>query len=230
VIIQYPLGGHMASIGKRGRLGAALIAGSLLLSGCENMSDSQKTQLQGAGGGAALGGIVGAIFGDAKGAAIGSALGAAVGYGVGSAVADRKQQYATAEKFYDAQIRQTQATNQQLARYNRDLGRQVAGYRQEIAKLQTQVRSGNAQYEEASRTHRRIEASYAESKKTLDQAEQELEVQKQVADEMKQSAGQYASRTQQENEQVAALASHVSVLQQQVETLASQSNQLQQFR
>jgi predicted RNase H-like nuclease (RuvC/YqgF family) len=222
--------GHMASISRTGRLSTVLMAGSLLLGGCENMNDSQTTQLQAAGGGAVIGGIIGALLGDTEGAAIGSTLGAALGFGVGSAVADRKQQYATTEKFYDAQISQTRANNQQLAQYNRDLSRQVAGYRQEIAELQNQTWTSNVKYQTANRTQRQVEASYAESSKALEQAQEELEVQKQVAEDLRQSAGQYASRTRQENEQVAALASHVSVLQQQVETLASQSNQLQQFR
>jgi chromosome segregation ATPase len=195
------------------------------------MDDSGRTQLEGAGGGAAIGGLAGLLFGgDAKAAAIGSVVGAALGLGLGSALAERKQQYASAENFYDAQIVQTRNKNLQLARYNHNLSTQVSGYRQEIAELERRARSGAVNHAAASRTHEQVQASYAASAQTLEEAKRELKVQQQVAVELRQSTGEHAGRIRQENEQVAALSNHINVLQQQVETLASQSNQLQQFR
>jgi hypothetical protein len=220
----------MALHGRTFRLGAALVAGSLLLGGCQNMSDTQLTQAQGTFGGAGIGAAIGAMAGGGRGALIGSAIGALVGLTAGTAIAHRKQQYADAESFYEAQIHQTQTTNLQLARYNQDLSQQVAQYRRDVATLQTQIRAGNADYQAASRTQARIQASHAESAKMLEDSKKELELQRQVAEELRRTAGEQSSRTQRENEQVAALANHVSVLQQQVETMASQSNQLQQFR
>jgi outer membrane protein OmpA-like peptidoglycan-associated protein len=57
----------------------ALLAGTLAISGCASMSESQQTTATGAGLGAATGAIIGAIAGGGKGAAIGAAAGTAVG-------------------------------------------------------------------------------------------------------------------------------------------------------
>jgi uncharacterized protein HemX len=212
------------------RLCAISVAVAMLVGGCQNMNDTQRTQMEGAGGGVVAGAIIGAIFGGARGAALGAALGGTLGLGVGSVVAERKRHYADAENFYEAQIQLTQAKNSQLAQYNRDLSDRIAEYRHEIAVLQNQVRAGNADQLAASRTNAQIQATYAESKKMLDDAKRELSTQQEVAQELRRSKGEQASRTAQENEQVAALSSHIDALQQQVDTMASQSNQLQQFR
>ncbi len=66
------------------RLIAAAAIGSLLLSGCAGMSQTEKDTATGAGIGAAAGAVIGGIAsggrGAAKGAAIGAAIGAAGGY------------------------------------------------------------------------------------------------------------------------------------------------------
>jgi hypothetical protein len=206
------------------------VAAAILVSGCQNMNDTQRTQVEGAGGGAVAGAVIGAIFGGARGAALGAALGGALGLGVGSAMAARKRQYADAESFYEAQIHLTQAKNAQLAQYNQELSGRIAEYRHEIALLQDQVRAGNADQLAASRTNAQVQATYAESIKILNDAKQELTTQQEVAQELGRSKGEQASRTVKENEQVAALSSHIDALELQVDTMASQSNQLQQFR
>lgn len=53
------------------------------LSGCANMTETQKTTGTGAAIGAAAGGVIGAVTGDRKSAATGAAIGAAVGAGGG---------------------------------------------------------------------------------------------------------------------------------------------------
>lgn len=55
-------------------------ASVLVLSGCANMSDSQRTTATGVGVGTAAGAVIGAIAGDGKGAAIGATLGGLGGY------------------------------------------------------------------------------------------------------------------------------------------------------
>ena len=54
-----------------------------VLSGCANMSETQKGTAQGAGIGAVAGGLLGAAVGGGKGAATGAILGGAVGAGGG---------------------------------------------------------------------------------------------------------------------------------------------------
>ena len=57
------------------------LAAALALSGCANMSDTQKRTATGAGVGAAAGALIGAGSANAgKGALIGAAVGAAGGY------------------------------------------------------------------------------------------------------------------------------------------------------
>ena len=55
------------------------LAGSLVLAGCADMNQSQKSTAEGAGIGAAAGAVIGAIAGGGKGAAIGAAAGAGTG-------------------------------------------------------------------------------------------------------------------------------------------------------
>ena len=59
------------------RFSAALIC--LVLAGCADMSQSQRSTAEGAGIGAAAGAVIGALAGGGKGAAIGAAAGAGTG-------------------------------------------------------------------------------------------------------------------------------------------------------
>ncbi len=78
---------------------AALIA--LTLSGCANMSETQKGTAQGAGIGAVAGALLGAATGGSKGAATGAVLGGAVGAGGG---------YIWSKKMQDQKAAMEQAT------------------------------------------------------------------------------------------------------------------------
>lgn len=66
-----------------------LVAASMLLTGCNSMSNTGKGALIGGGGGAGVGAGVGALIGGGKGAAIGSAIGAAVGAGAGALIGNK---------------------------------------------------------------------------------------------------------------------------------------------
>lgn len=209
---------------------AALLACAVLLGGCQGMSDSSMTQLQGTGAGAGLGALIGGLAGGNSGALIGAAIGGAAGLGLGSAVAYHKREYADAESVYDAQIRRTGEKNVELAQYNEALGQQIAEYHREIASLQAQMRAGKADYQAARRTEQRLQASYAECSRMLEDGRRVLAEQEQLRDAFRRSDSNESARLRRENAQIAALSNHVSVLQQQSETMASQGNQLQQFR
>ena len=62
---------------------SAIAMGVSGLSGCANMTETQKTTGTGAAIGAAAGGVIGAVAGDRKRAVTGAAIGAAVGAGGG---------------------------------------------------------------------------------------------------------------------------------------------------
>jgi len=65
---------------------------ALSISGCANMSETQKGTAKGAGIGAGVGAVVGAIAGGTKGAAIGAAVGAGAGAIGGNVWSKRMQQ------------------------------------------------------------------------------------------------------------------------------------------
>ena len=62
---------------------SAIAIGLSGLSGCANMTETQKTTGTGAAIGAVAGGVIGAATGGGKSAATGAAIGAAVGAGGG---------------------------------------------------------------------------------------------------------------------------------------------------
>ncbi len=103
----------------------------LVLPGCANIKDDRtrtttEGALVGAGAGAGIGAIIGHFAGSAKtGALIGGLLGGAVGAGVGDHIADKKEQYATREKWLDACILSATQKNRELAAYSHKLRQEV---------------------------------------------------------------------------------------------------------
>jgi len=135
-----------------------LLACSLFLSGCANMSDGNKTRAQGtalgAVGGAILGAGVGALCGLASGkpediiagAIIGGAAGAVgggvLGYNYGKEVAEKKAQYANSEQFYAAQINECDQNTAAIKKANVQLSRSVAELEKRKANLDQQLAAG----------------------------------------------------------------------------------------
>jgi outer membrane protein OmpA-like peptidoglycan-associated protein len=70
---------------------AIAVATALAMSGCANMSETQKGTAKGAAIGAGTGAVVGAIAGKGKGAAIGAAVGAGAGAIAGNVWSKRMQ-------------------------------------------------------------------------------------------------------------------------------------------
>ena len=87
------------------------LAGSLVLAGCADMNQSQKSTAEGAGIGAAAGAVIGAIAGGGKGAAIGAAAGAGPGalggYFWNEHLEKQKQQMQQATAGTNVQVTQT---------------------------------------------------------------------------------------------------------------------------
>ena len=74
----------MQSLNHRSLFIAALLVGSLSLSGCASLSNTEKGAVGGAAGGAVVGGVIGNAAGStAKGAIIGAILGGAAGAIIG---------------------------------------------------------------------------------------------------------------------------------------------------
>ncbi len=92
-------------------LTVAVLATVLGVSGCANMTETQKGTAKGAGIGAGAGAVVGAIAGGGKGAAIGAAVGAGAGAIAGNVWSKRmeaqKQEMETATAGTGVQVSQT---------------------------------------------------------------------------------------------------------------------------
>ncbi|MCB5189630.1 OmpA family protein [Methylobacillus arboreus] len=97
---------------------SALIA-TLALSGCANMSETQKGTTKGAAIGAGAGAVVGAIAGKGKGAAIGAAVGAGAGAIAGNVwskrMEEQKRQMEEATQGTGVAVSQTEDNQLKLA-------------------------------------------------------------------------------------------------------------------
>lgn len=90
----------------------SLLSGSLLLAGCNSMTNLGKGAAIGGAGGGALGAGVGALIGGGKGAGIGAAVGAAVGAGAGMLIGNKMdRQAAELRKIESAQVEETTDAN-----------------------------------------------------------------------------------------------------------------------
>jgi outer membrane protein OmpA-like peptidoglycan-associated protein len=95
-----------------GRIIASSVFVALALSGCANMTETQKDTAKGAGIGAGAGAVVGAVAGGGKGAAIGAAVGATAGAVAGNVwskhMQEQKQQMEAATAGTGVTVVQTQ--------------------------------------------------------------------------------------------------------------------------
>ena len=92
---------------------------ALILTGCANMSETQKGTAKGAAIGAGAGAVVGAIAGKGKGAAIGAAVGAGAGAIAGNVwskrMEEQKRQMEEATQGTGVQVSQTEDNQLKLA-------------------------------------------------------------------------------------------------------------------
>ncbi len=142
----------------------------LAMSGCANIqNDRARTTtegaLVGAGAGAGLGALIGHFAGSAgTGALIGTLVGTAIGAGVGDHIADKKEAYATREKWLNACIANAQHTNYALAEYSE--------------RLRAQIRELNRRSKQLAQAYRQQQISRAElrrEKRAFENAKREVD-------------------------------------------------------
>lgn len=119
----------------------AFVLVTLLASGCAT-SDQNRTKAEGAGIGAAIGGLAGFLIGDEKGALIGAAAGAGVGFLAGREVAKRKAEYANREDFLEAEITRTAEYNETIRAYNAQNTEELAALEKEANALREAYEAG----------------------------------------------------------------------------------------
>ena len=193
-----------------------------LLPGCATMSDKNRTQAEGTGVGAVLGGLLGYAVGGGRGAAIGAAAGAGLGFLAGNEIAKRKQAYASTEDFLDAEIASTQEFNKTAIAYNAKLSKDVATLEQQSKTLRAQYDKGAVDKKVLAAKSDELQKKIDASKKLENTLAKELEVQTAIlADEKKtRPAGdQYIVRLEKE----------VKTLQKNLDKLREGSTQLAQI-
>ncbi|MCB5184504.1 OmpA family protein [Methylobacillus gramineus] len=103
----------------RTQLTASAVVIALAISGCANMSETQKGTAKGAAIGAGAGAVVGALAGKGKGAAIGAAVGAGAGAIAGNVwskrMEEQKRQMEQATEGTGVQVSQTEDNRLKLA-------------------------------------------------------------------------------------------------------------------
>jgi len=190
---------------------------------CSTTTDS-GVAMQGAGIGAILGGVVGALAcgnNRAKCAAIGAGIGAVVGGAAGYEINRRRQQYASDEDFYNAQIASTTQYNQQLSLYNQQLRKSLQEDQQQIDRLLAQYRHGQASRNQLIALQQNIKQKLDHGNQELANLHKELEVQQGVVAQAQQNKSPQAPALQQ---QYAHLENQYKESQQLLSLRASQSD------
>lgn len=138
----------------------SLVSASFIFSSsCTNIQDdTRRTQAEGALAGAAGGALLGQLIGgDTKATAWGAGLGALAGGLYGAHVAETKKNYTRVEDMLDDYVLRSQQVNTQARNYNTSLKNQIASLRkkiaaaraaknrQELARLNREVKSARAQ-------------------------------------------------------------------------------------
>jgi len=163
-------------------MGLALVTTLLSLSACNTMQE--RTQLEGCGIGAVLGGLIGALSDGTRGAAIGATAGCAVGAVAGKVVADRKQQYADEEALLEGEAQRTAENVETLRNINADLRQEIQIYDQEIATLKAQIRQGNQDRTAARATYNQLVAKRKTVQQAIAEMNTEIEVQTELHAEL----------------------------------------------
>ena len=194
------------------------MAAVLLVSGCAT-SDQTRTKAEGAGIGAALGGLAGYLIGDEKGALIGAAAGAGVGFLAGREIAKRKAEYASREDFLDAEITRTAEYNQTIRAYNQK--NEV-----ELAALENEAEALREAYEAGAEQKSTLLAKQAEIKERLSQhqdLEEDLLAELKIQNGIIQEEGSEAAE---DDPYIAKLEKEVQELRANIEVLQEDSAQL----
>ncbi len=133
----------------KSKVSVVLLLPVLALTSCSNLSDASLTQIQGTGGGAAVGGAIGAgagalLGGSTKatlwGAAIGAAVGGLFGHQYAKSIVKQKAAYATTEDYLNANIKQLSIRTNEVKSTNSNLTKQIANIRAQKSTLSADER------------------------------------------------------------------------------------------
>jgi flagellar biosynthesis GTPase FlhF len=194
------------------------------LSGCAttggNMSDSDRTRMEGATAGAVGGAIIGALVSKNKvqGALIGAAIGGLAGGAFGHIVAKRKESYASKEEALEQEIAWHQQFTQEVKANNRQLRQRIASYKRDIAQLKRQQISQQQKKTQLAKQSQQLT-------KEVNQAQKQLTVINEQLAESSRKQKQYGSNAQLRRE-IAKLKKERDVLRGHIKQLNAANNSL----
>lgn len=195
-----------------------LVLVALLASGCAT-SDQNRTKAEGAGIGAAIGGLAGYLIGDEKGALIGAAAGAGAGFLAGREIAKRKAEYASREDFLDAEIARTAEYNETIRAYNEQNEVELAALENEAGALREAYEAGAEQKSALLAKQADIKDRLAQHKELEEDLLAELEVQTEIIE-------QEGAEVSEDDPYIAKLEKEVQELRTNIEVLQEDSTQL----
>lgn len=196
------------------------LAASLVLAGCATTEDGQRTQREGALVGAGLGALIGGLIAGEEGALIGAAVGGAAGFGVGSEIANRKEEYASAEEFYDGQIAHAQRVNRELANANLRLAEQNNQRRIRVAQMTRAAADGRADRAAVRAERAEIRRERKGLENQIAAVEKEIKIQEQVIAEIRGAGGSTVASADDLEREVVAMRAHVTDLQRELSAYA----------
>jgi len=210
-----------------------VVAITYALSGCTLFGetktaeeDQEQTRAQGALFGALAGTIAGVLIGDSKkGAAIGAIVGTMAGTVLGDMIANRKEQYASAEEAILAETKRTEALTQAVQNENQQLKQDIAVYDKQITHLQAQIQSGQKNRNSLNTQKQKMQARYTEAQKSLSAVENELKVSQGLYQDIK-ANGNTSSELHTWQKKISKLEKEKSTLEKNIDTLNTMSNNL----
>ncbi len=205
----------------------SVVIGSLLLGACTTTGGQHDAKLQGAGGGALVGGLIGAIVGGQRGALIGAAIGGGVGLVAGSVIDERRGAYASDEAFYDGQINQTRELNGELGKRNKAMRAEIAQNQKEVKRLTTQAKAGKVKMDQLMAQKSSLDERRKTNEQLVTELNKELQVQKEILAKAEGTGPNPRSQTM--RAQVAALEGEIGELQKMVNDMGTQSAALGQY-
>jgi len=190
--------------------------------------DQDQTRAQGALLGALAGTIAGVLIGDSKeGAAIGAIVGTMAGTVLGDVIANRKQQYASAEEAIAGETRRTEQLTQAVRAESSQLKRDILTYDKQIVMLRADISKGKKNYSSLTAQKQKMQARHDQANKSLAAVENELKVSQGLYQDIKsKKTNSSSSDLQTWQDKIGKLKKEKSALEENIQTLNAMNSNL----
>lgn len=184
----------------------------LLLSACANLPDEQRTQTEGAGAGALLGGLLGYAIDRERGAAVGALIGAGAGFMVGNEIAKRKQNYASTEDLLEGEALRVAEFNDTARAHNERTRADIARLEREADSLRSQYAAGRVKRDQLETRRAQLQSRIQANQQLEQTLTQEYEVQTAILAEQRKARPANDPQLQKLQHEVNTLQAHLHTL------------------